>query len=61
MKGWSTTWSGMSNTTPMEAQKSLKIMNSQEKLIIVGEISNIKKKFVKFSPHLNSNFSLVAL
>ncbi len=28
----------MPNTTPMEAQKSQEVMNSQEKLIIIEEI-----------------------
>ncbi len=63
MEEWSTTWSGMPNTTLMETKKSQEVINSQEKLITVEEISNVKKKkiIVKFSPHLNSDFSLVTL
>jgi hypothetical protein len=51
----------MPNTTHVEAQKSQEVMNSQKKLIIVEDISNFKKQFVKFSPHLDFDFSLVAL
>jgi hypothetical protein len=38
MEGWNTTWSGMSNTTLVHAQKFQKIVNSQGKLIMVEEI-----------------------
>ncbi len=38
MEGWNTTWPNMPNTTPVDAQKSQEVMNSQGKLIIVKEI-----------------------
>jgi hypothetical protein len=38
MEGWNTTKLSMSNITPMEAQKIQKVMNSQEKLIVVKKI-----------------------
>ncbi len=38
MEGWNTTWPKMPNTTPVDAQKSQEVMNSQGKLIIVKEI-----------------------
>jgi len=38
MEGWNTTCSSMPNTTPMEAQKSQDVMNSQEKLITIKKI-----------------------
>jgi uncharacterized protein (DUF305 family) len=37
-KGWNTTWLGMPNINPMEAQKSQEVVNSQEKLITIKEI-----------------------
>ncbi len=47
MEEWSTTWLSMPNTIPMETQKSQEVINSQEKLITIEEISNVKKKFCK--------------
>jgi len=38
MEGWNTTCSSMLNTTPMEAQKSQDVMNSQKKIITIEEI-----------------------
>ncbi len=38
MEGCNTTWLGMPNTTPMEAQKSLELVSSQEKLITIQQI-----------------------
>jgi hypothetical protein len=38
MEGWNTTWLNMPNTTPVDAHKSQKVVNSQGKLIIVEEI-----------------------
>jgi hypothetical protein len=38
MEGWNTTWSGMPNTTPVDAHKYEEIRNSQGKLIIIEEI-----------------------
>jgi len=38
MEEWNTTWLGMLNTIPMEAQKFQEVGNSQEKLIIIEEI-----------------------
>jgi len=35
------------NTTPVEAQKSQEVMNSQKKLITIEEISNFKKTICK--------------
>ncbi len=44
----------MPNTIPMEAQKSQKVMNSQEKLITVKEIFlDISKQMLKTSYSLN--------
>jgi hypothetical protein len=38
MEGWNTTWSGMPNTTLVEAQKSQEVVNSKGKLITIEEI-----------------------
>jgi len=38
MEGWKTTWLGMLNTIPMDAQKSQEVVNSQGKLIKIEEI-----------------------
>ncbi len=38
MEEWNTTWVGMLNTTPMDAHKYKKIVNSQGKLITLKEI-----------------------
>ncbi len=46
MEGWNTTWLGMPNTTLVETHKSLEVVNSQEKLIIV------KKKFLDIGKHM---------
>jgi hypothetical protein len=54
MEGWNATWPNMPNTIPMEAQKSQKVMNSQEKLITVKEIFlDISKQMLKTSYSLN--------
>ncbi len=41
MEGWNTTWLGMPNITPVDAQKYQRVMNSQWKL------STIEKKFLE--------------
>jgi hypothetical protein len=38
MEGWNTTWLGMPNTTPMDAHKYKKVVNSQGKFITIKEI-----------------------
>jgi hypothetical protein len=55
MEGWNTTWSGMLNNIPVDAQKSKEVVNSQGKLIIVEEIFlDISKHMLKISYTLNS-------
>jgi hypothetical protein len=54
MEGWNTTWSGMPNITPMEAQKSQEVVNSEEKLITIKEIFlDIGKQMQEISYTLN--------
>jgi hypothetical protein len=53
MEGWNTPWSGMLNTTLVDAQKYQEIVNSQGKLIIVEEIFlDIGKHMLKISLNL---------
>jgi hypothetical protein len=52
MEGWNTTWLGMQNTTPTEAQKSQDVVNSQEKLITVKEI------FLNIGKYMLENYIL---
>jgi hypothetical protein len=54
MEGCNTTWPGMSNTTLVEAQKSLKVVSSQEKMITIKEIFlDIGKQMLETSYTLN--------
>ncbi len=54
MDGWNTTWLSMPNTSPMGAQKSQEVVNSQGKLIIVKEIFlDIGKQMLETSYTLN--------
>jgi hypothetical protein len=47
MEGWNTTWSGMQNITFVETQKIKKVVNSQERLIIIKEFFlNIGKQML---------------
>jgi hypothetical protein len=48
MEGWNITCSSMPNTTPMKAQKSQDVMNSQEKPIRIKEnFLDITKQILK--------------
>jgi dsDNA-specific endonuclease/ATPase MutS2 len=54
MEGWNTTWSGLPNTTLMEAHKYQEVVNSQEKLITLEEIFlDIGKQMLETSYTLN--------
>ncbi len=54
MDGWNTTQFGMPNATPMDAQKSQEVMNSQGKLITIKEIFlDINKEMLKINYTLN--------
>jgi hypothetical protein len=54
MEGWNTTWPGMPNTIPMDAQKSQEVVKLQRKLIIVEEIFlDIGKQMLETNYTLN--------
>jgi hypothetical protein len=54
MEGWNRTWLGMPNTILIEAQKYQEVVNSQENLIIVGEIfQDISKQMLEINYILN--------
>jgi hypothetical protein len=54
MEGWNTTWSGMQNTTAMDAEKYQEVVNSQGKLIIIEDIFlDIGKQMLETSYTLN--------
>ncbi len=38
LEGWNITWPSTPNTSPMEAQKSQEVVNSQEKLVTIEKI-----------------------
>jgi hypothetical protein len=54
MERWNITWLNMPNITPVDAQKSQEVVNSQGKLITIEEIFlDISKQMLKKNYTLN--------